>query len=175
MHTPEDLTNKTFGRLLVLKRAPSRNGRTCWLCLCTCGTFKEVRAASLKSGSATSCGCKRREGFHEMMKQGTLKGRGIEHLKWAGAIKSRDGKSCFLCEHPSKLAAHHLYSYHAHPELRVELTNGITLCDQCHKEFHKMFSFKFNNPEQFVEFREYYFDRMYSEMDLNSDWHISFY
>lgn len=31
-----DLTNKTFGKLLVLKRAENRNQQTMWLCECQC-------------------------------------------------------------------------------------------------------------------------------------------
>lgn len=169
MRRPENLAGKTFGRLTALLRVPGRDKSTWWLCLCTCGTLKEVRAASLKRGSTTSCGCKRREKFRERIRSGTLSGRGFEHFKWASSVKARDG-SCFLCGHPLHLAAHHLYSYHAHPDLRTDLSNGITLCSQCHKEFHKMFSLKLNTPEQFGEFREFYFDRMLPEWD----WHNSF-
>jgi hypothetical protein len=34
------------------------------------------------------------------------------------------------------LNAHHLYSWTAYPEKRVYLDNGVTLCTECHKEFH---------------------------------------
>lgn len=57
-----DLTGQRFGKLTVLKEA----GRTprkavVWLCQCDCGNTKEIRAASLKDGSTTSCGCRQKE------------------------------------------------------------------------------------------------------------------
>lgn len=55
----QDLTGERFGKLLVLRRADSRNGRTRWLCRCDCGNEKEVAAQALKSGKTKSCGCLR--------------------------------------------------------------------------------------------------------------------
>lgn len=69
-----DLTGKRFGRLTVLRQAPSRtiitlhpNGektycvKTYWLCRCDCGTEKEIESQSLRIGNTRSCGCLRRE------------------------------------------------------------------------------------------------------------------
>lgn len=57
-----DLTGKTFGRLVVL----SYEGRTAarhslWRCLCACGEETVARGALLKDGRTTSCGCFQRE------------------------------------------------------------------------------------------------------------------
>lgn len=52
----QDLTGERFGKLLVLRRADSRNGKTRWLCRCDCGNEKEVAAQALKSGKTKSCG-----------------------------------------------------------------------------------------------------------------------
>lgn len=57
----EDLTRQVFGRLTVLKRAEKINGRTAWLCQCTCGNTKTVISRYLKNGKTQSCGCLRRE------------------------------------------------------------------------------------------------------------------
>ena len=35
-----DLTGQRFGKLTVLKKAPSRNGKVYWLCQCDCGNIK---------------------------------------------------------------------------------------------------------------------------------------
>ena len=57
-----DLTGKIFGRLTVIKRVEnSKSGEARWLCLCSCGNYKEVQANNLKSGQVQSCGCFRRE------------------------------------------------------------------------------------------------------------------
>ena len=52
-----DLTNKRFGRLLVLSRAETINKRTMWLCICDCGEEKKIRSDSLISKNTMSCGC----------------------------------------------------------------------------------------------------------------------
>lgn len=53
----EDLTGRTFGLLTVVGREESRNGRSRWLCRCTCGGEKIVTAYDLKAGKVKSCGC----------------------------------------------------------------------------------------------------------------------
>ena len=49
---------KTYGELVVLKRAKNINTSAAWLCLCACGDKKTIRGTSLRSGNTTSCGCK---------------------------------------------------------------------------------------------------------------------
>lgn len=52
-----DLTNKRFGRLIALEKAPSRNKKTYWKCQCDCGNIKEIQTSHLISGAIQSCGC----------------------------------------------------------------------------------------------------------------------
>lgn len=40
-------------------------------------------------------------------------------------------------KHEKGLAAHHVKSYKDHPDLRLNLKNGQTLCRECHMEIHK--------------------------------------
>src|SRR5262249_42516887 len=57
MPVPVDLTGDTYGRLLVLERAPSENRRkTYYRCLCACGTEVTVRADKLRDSTTKSCG-----------------------------------------------------------------------------------------------------------------------
>lgn len=51
-----DLTGQKFGKLTVISKSPSRNGKTYWLCQCECGTQKEVQTSHLRSGTIKSCG-----------------------------------------------------------------------------------------------------------------------
>ena len=53
-----DLTNQIFGDLKAIKKAPSRSGKTYWLCECLlCGKQKEIQTSHLTSGASRSCGC----------------------------------------------------------------------------------------------------------------------
>lgn len=53
-----DLTNKRFGRLVVMKETEQRQNRSiCWLCICDCGNDKIVPSDYLVQGKVQSCGC----------------------------------------------------------------------------------------------------------------------
>ena len=59
-----DLCGTQFGRLTVLYRHDKRdttNGRSYWVCRCSCGEETVVHQSNLKSGRTTSCGCLRKE------------------------------------------------------------------------------------------------------------------
>jgi hypothetical protein len=57
-----ELVGQSFGRWHVLEKAGrTHDGKTNWLCECTCGTRKTITTTSLKSGNSRSCGCLARE------------------------------------------------------------------------------------------------------------------
>lgn len=74
-----DLTNKKFGRLLVLNRdedyiSPSgKVKRVKWRCKCTCGEECIVNTDALKKGRTKSCGCLQRENLNKINKHGAIK------------------------------------------------------------------------------------------------------
>lgn len=49
---------------------------------------------------------------------------------WMRSVKNRDGWKCRTAnqECSGRLVAHHILAWRAHPELRYEVNNGITLC-----------------------------------------------
>jgi hypothetical protein len=58
--TKNDLVNKKFGRLTVIKFLNKIKGTDkVWLCKCDCGNDVEVKSSLLKSGGVRSCGCLR--------------------------------------------------------------------------------------------------------------------
>ena len=59
---------------------------------------------------------------------------GTAHKEWVEACKLRDGKRCKLTskECAGQLEVHHIHRFSEHPELRYEITNGITLCHRHH-------------------------------------------
>jgi 5-methylcytosine-specific restriction endonuclease McrA len=65
------------------------------------------------------------------------KNRGGSHHMWVNAVISRDQAICQKCGASNvELHAHHIKSYRDHPELRCDVSNGITLCFKCHWETH---------------------------------------
>ena len=63
MAIADDLTNKVFGRLKVIKRDYStpKGKPVRWICQCECGNIKSIAANNLRSGNVLSCGCLRKE------------------------------------------------------------------------------------------------------------------
>ena len=60
-----------------------------------------------------------------------------EYKKWRDEVLDRDGHRCVFCGKSSgKINAHHKLDIHTHPELRLDVDNGITLCNDCHAKIH---------------------------------------
>lgn len=65
-----DITGQRFGRWTVLEKVENKNGRDAkFLCLCDCGTKKEVLGKNLRNGQSKSCGCYKNEKASNFMKE----------------------------------------------------------------------------------------------------------
>jgi hypothetical protein len=59
-----DLKGQVFGEMTVIEYVgQSKKKAAMWLCRCSCGNEKVTLSSSLRKGSVTSCGCRRREVF----------------------------------------------------------------------------------------------------------------
>lgn len=58
----KDLTNKRFGKLLVVKKAQNNKKEIFWDCVCDCGSNISVSTHNLTSGNTQSCGCIKSKG-----------------------------------------------------------------------------------------------------------------
>jgi len=74
------------------------------------------------------------------------------YYEWRISIFERDNYMCQFCGLPIDLNAHHIESYNNNPELRIEVSNGITLCENCHMDFHHQYGYGNNTKEQLIEF-----------------------
>lgn len=56
------------------------------------------------------------------------------YTDWRNAVFERDNYACQRCQQlGGRLQAHHIRSWSKYPDLRYEVSNGITLCIACHK------------------------------------------
>jgi 5-methylcytosine-specific restriction endonuclease McrA len=71
-----------------------------------------------------------------------------KYLSWTREVIERDNHVCKLCEAKTNLIVHHIIPLNVIVKLQhkrhdifelllYDLTNGLTLCKDCHKELHK--------------------------------------
>lgn len=71
--------------------------------------------------------------------KGTKRNRNENYLlkAWRKNVFMRDFYTCQHCQQKSgKLEAHHIKEWAKHPDLRYDISNGITLCYDCHNKVH---------------------------------------
>lgn len=62
----------------------------------------------------------------------------VEYRNWRTEVFKRDNYICQSCgKRGGDLQAHHIKRFSDYEELRLEISNGLTLCLECHKEIHK--------------------------------------
>ena len=163
----KDISGRRFGRLVVLGNCPDKSVR--WKCKCDCGKIITTQRSSLISGRAKSCGCLRDE-LRSQRSTGnknpnynpslTHEGRidkreNALNERWVKSILNRDKYICRLCS--AKISrypiVHHLDGYHWAKNKRLDINNGVALCSNCHKAFHRKYGHKNNTKEQFVAMR----------------------
>ena len=88
-----DLTNKRFGRWIVIRRSypNGKSGEPRWLCKCECGAEKIVFGKNLRQGYTRSCGCLRKEivGNIRRLNPGLSSMRGLINSYKNGAKKRK--------------------------------------------------------------------------------------
>ena len=58
-----------------------------------------------------------------------------QYIAWKSAVHTRDGYVCMLCGEQSQWPhAHHIEMKADRPELIFDVSNGITLCTECHNK-----------------------------------------
>lgn len=76
-----------------------------------------------------------------------------EYYEFIKSVMARDKGKCQICgkEHQNNVV-HHLDGYEWCVEKRTDVSNGICLCEKCHKDFHYRYGNKGNTKEQFEEY-----------------------
>lgn len=173
-----DLTGLRYGKLEVIKDLGTKEyGKKYYLCKCDCGNKIKLWGVSLTQGWRKSCGCLQRDVSKLNIKKAQEVNKGKSHYnynpnvtdtqrlkdryeigsedrrRWRRSVYIRDDYTCQKCyKRSGTLNAHHLDGYNWHKEGRYDVNNGITLCSQCHIEFHKKYGYGHNTKEQFNNF-----------------------
>ena len=76
-----------------------------------------------------------------------------ESIQWKKEVFKRDFYICKCCgQKGHNLNAHHLNGWNWAKDQRYDLSNGLTLCENCHNLFHKHYGKGNNTKEQYQEF-----------------------
>lgn len=64
--------------------------------------------------------------------------KSFQYMDWRNAVYARDNYTCQKCgdDKGGNLNAHHIKPFAIYEELRFDISNGITLCENCHDEEH---------------------------------------
>lgn len=59
---------------------------------------------------------------------------------WSRFVRLRDGFHCVRCGNRWRVSAHHVCRRSLMPEAAFQIGNGITLCENCHRDVHRGYS-----------------------------------
>ena len=80
-----------------------------------------------------------------------------DYSKWKALRKKiyeRDWYTCQSClSIGGRLNAHHIFNWSNNKGYRLDPCNLITLCENCHKEFHSLYGYKNTTALEYVLFR----------------------
>lgn len=70
---------------------------------------------------------------------GAMERASVRFEKWRKSVFERDNYTCAMCsKHGGSLHAHHIKTFAKYPDLRYEVSNGITLCGSpCHRSLRR--------------------------------------
>ena len=73
-----------------------------------------------------------------------------DNLLWVKAVYDRDNYTCQCCNVKGyNLNAHHIDSWSKHKSDRFNIDNGVTLCQTCHNDYHKIWGKDTANHDTF--------------------------
>ena len=157
----KDISGLIFGRgcKVIGRSNKNKHGRYLWLCKCKCGQDMYLNSSDInKMYSCRNCYAKYNSGPNhvswnpELTDEDRKSNRTYLDRNLVKSAFKRDYYHCQLCGDNKYLNAHHLNGYNWAKEQREDLDNLITLCEKCHKLFHKLYGTKDNTSSQFSDF-----------------------
>lgn len=137
--------------------------------ICKCGNLSQITISNLLNGvRCMECYLRSNRGENHpnwnpnLTDEERMKYRKYnEYEKFRIAVYERDNYTCQFCgdNKGGNLVAHHLDSYDWCKDKRTDVNNGITLCEDCHSNFHSVYGYGRNTKKQFYNWF-YYNDGM---------------
>lgn len=59
-----------------------------------------------------------------------------EYKEWRLTVYEKYNYKCWVCESREDITAHHFYGYTEFPDKRIDIDNGVVLCQRCHVGYH---------------------------------------
>jgi 5-methylcytosine-specific restriction endonuclease McrA len=126
--------------------------------ICKCGNESHTNLNNFFKGK--DCYQCRNEKISELMKdpeitdeERALRRTLRENKSWRLEVYERDNYTCQCCgKRGTKLNAHHVFNFADNPDVRTSADNGVTLCINCHKDFHKQYGVRNTDDKQLSEF-----------------------
>lgn len=157
-----EMSKKIYGNKYDYSKVNYKNSKTRVTIICPKhGEFTKVAGNFLNGQGCTECSNEaiRGENSHNWNPNITKEERLVrrlypEYKDWIKSVFKKDDYTCQIClTKGGELNAHHLDGYHWCKERRIDVTNGVTLCTDCHNEFHKIYGLSNNTESQFIEYQ----------------------
>ena len=138
--------SKIFGKLCADCHLDNKRNKVTLECPICGVTFERGKAAyerTQTSFCSNKCARKHRRGENSPLWKGgvsselrRLRGSSV-FKKWRQGVFERDDYTCQGCgTQGGYLHPHHIKGFADYPELRFDLSNGVTLCIKCHGDVH---------------------------------------
>lgn len=90
-----------------------------------------------------------------------------EYTLWRMAVFHRDDFRCKCCgcNRGKDFNAHHIVNFTGNKDLQLDVNNGITLCEECHEDFHWTYGYENNDLSQLAEYVEDFWINLYKEKE----------
>lgn len=133
-HRQSDKSRKKMS-LAKLGHLPWNKKAPVFISCLECGKKKQIKPAHIDRAKYCSKSCANKgKDFGKTDEQKKIR-TSRPYSLWRTAVFERDDYTCQDCgERGGKLNADHILRFADFPELRLELSNGRTLCEPCHKE-----------------------------------------
>lgn len=121
--------------LAKLGKTPHNKKEDIFIMCRSCGIIKKIKYSQRHRAKFCSRVCADKgKDFGKTDEQKRIR-TSVDYRLWRLSVFERDNFTCQLCgTRGGKLNADHIKRFSDFPELRLELSNGRTLCEDCHRK-----------------------------------------